>query len=571
MANKTIIINGATRRSVAVATWRLSLYNYAMRKLKNPLWFVGLDRNSIESLLIVFLIMLALLARLIPGPRMIDDAFITFRYARNIVQGIGFVYNSGEHVLGTTTPLYTLWMAALSLVTHTENYPILALVTNALADAVSTYLLYHLGKRLSNSPLVGLAAALLWAIGPMSVTFAIGGMETSVFILLMLGTFTAHLERRPYLTAVLAALSFLTRPDAVLIVALVFGQVFLENLKSQIPNLKHLSKAPGNLLKLEIWRLIFVFLIVIAPWIIFATVYFGSPIPQSVSAKSLGYVLPPEAGLGRLIQHFSVPFFESDVLDLSGLIRLVIYLTLYLAATLAAFRRDSRSLPLLAYPALYAAAFAVGNPLIFRWYLAPPLPAYFLGLLLGLYRILNIQYPIPNFKSEFTMRTLRSDIGNWIFVPLVALYLTTSLRAWTLHPDHGPDRPAPKMAFIQLELLYHQVAADLKPQVGPDTVIAAGDIGALGYDTGAHILDTLGLISPQTLRYYPLDPKLYVINYAMSPQLINDQEPDWLVAPEVYLRKGVLLDTQFQAQYQLFEKIPSDIYGSDGLLVFRRK
>ena len=168
---------------------------------------------------------------------MIDDAFITFRYARNIVHGVGFVYNAGERVLGTTTPLYTLWMAALSLVTHTENYPILALVTNALADAVSTYLLYHLGKRLSNSPLVGLAAALLWAIAPMSVTFAIGGMETSVFILLMLATFTAHLERRPYLTAVLAALSFLTRPDAVLIVALVFGQVLLENIKSS--NLKY--------------------------------------------------------------------------------------------------------------------------------------------------------------------------------------------------------------------------------------------------------------------------------------------------------------------------------------------
>jgi len=536
-----------------------------MRKLKNPRWFIEPAPNSVESLLIIFLMMLALLARLIPGPRMIDDAFITFRYARNIVHGVGFVYNAGEQVLGTTTPLYTLWMAALSLVTHTENYPILALVTNALADAVSTYLLYHLGKRLSNSPLVGSAAALLWAIGPMSVTFAIGGMETSVFVLLMLSTFTAHLERRPYLTAVLAALSFLTRPDAVLIVALVFGQVLLEHLKSKTP------KSPGGILRFGIWRLIFVFLLVIAPWIIFSTAYFGSPIPQSVSAKSLGYLLPLEAGLGRLIQHFSVPFFESDVFDLGSLIRLIVYMTLYLAAMLAAFRRDSRSLPLLAYPALYAAAFAVGNPLIFRWYLAPPLPAYMLGILLGVYQITNIKYPIPKLEQHFGSLHLKFGVGHLIFGAILAFYCLTSLRAWTLHPDHGPDRPAPTMAFIQLELLYHQVAADLKPQVGPKTVIAAGDIGALGYDTGAHILDTLGLISPQTLRYYPLDPKLYVINYAMSPQLINDQKPNWLVAPEVYLRKGVLLDTQFQAQYQLFEKIPSNIYGSDGLLVFHRK
>jgi Gpi18-like mannosyltransferase len=185
-----------------------------MHRPKLPSLINLLGATTLERCLTVALIVVAMVARLIPGPRTIDDAFITFRYARNIVHGVGFVYNAGERVLGTTTPLYTLWMAALALITRSENYPLLALVTNAVADAASVYLLYHLGRRLSNSPLVGWVAALLWAISPMSVTFAIGGMETSVFILLMLGTFAAHLERRTYLTAVLAALALLTRPDA---------------------------------------------------------------------------------------------------------------------------------------------------------------------------------------------------------------------------------------------------------------------------------------------------------------------------------------------------------------------
>lgn len=43
----------------------------------------------------------------------IDDAPITYRYADNIVQGNGFVYNPGERVLGTSTPLYTLILASL--------------------------------------------------------------------------------------------------------------------------------------------------------------------------------------------------------------------------------------------------------------------------------------------------------------------------------------------------------------------------------------------------------------------------------------------------------------------------
>src|SRR5579863_2592687 len=37
-----------------------------------------------------------------------EDALISMRYARNIASGLGFVYNRGEHVLGTSTPLWTL-------------------------------------------------------------------------------------------------------------------------------------------------------------------------------------------------------------------------------------------------------------------------------------------------------------------------------------------------------------------------------------------------------------------------------------------------------------------------------
>jgi hypothetical protein len=510
------------------------------------------DNTRAQRWITLALIALAIAARLVPGPRMIDDAFITFRYARNLVHGAGLVYNAGERVLGTTTPVYAMLMAVLSLITQSDNFPILALISNALADGVSTYLLYHLGRRLSNSPLVGWAAALLWAISPMSVSFAVGGMETSVFILLMLAAFTLHFERRLVASAVLAALSFLTRPDAALIVVLILSQLLLESIK----HLSHLKSRPAYL-RFEIWVLIFV--LIAGPWFIFATSLYGSPLPQSVAAKTLAYRLPPEAALGRFIQHLSVPFSESDVLDLAGLIRLVIYLSLYLAAMLTAFRREPRSLPFLAYPLLYTVVFAVANPLIFRWYLAPPLPAYMLGILLGIYQILNTKYPI------------KFGIRDWALGAVVAVYLIAGFRAWTLHPDHGPNRPAPEMAFIKLELLYHQVATDLKPFVNADTVIAAGDIGALGYDTGARILDTLGLISPQTLHYYPLDPKLYVINYAMPPQLILDQKPEWVVCPEVYIRNGLLKDARFRAQYQLWVTLPTDIYGSKGLMVFRRK
>ena len=37
-------------------------------------------------------------------PYLLDDAFISFRYARNLVEGHGLVYNPGERVEGYTNP-----------------------------------------------------------------------------------------------------------------------------------------------------------------------------------------------------------------------------------------------------------------------------------------------------------------------------------------------------------------------------------------------------------------------------------------------------------------------------------
>jgi hypothetical protein len=40
-----------------------------------------------------------------------EDAYITFRYARSWVRGLGPVFNEGERVLGTTSPLWMAWSA----------------------------------------------------------------------------------------------------------------------------------------------------------------------------------------------------------------------------------------------------------------------------------------------------------------------------------------------------------------------------------------------------------------------------------------------------------------------------
>ena len=91
---------------------------------------------------VVLIPLLAFFARILPGPRTIDDAYITFRYAQNLLSNQGFVYNPGEAVLGTTTPLFALILTLIGAVLGTaEAFPIIAPILSALADAIACFLL----------------------------------------------------------------------------------------------------------------------------------------------------------------------------------------------------------------------------------------------------------------------------------------------------------------------------------------------------------------------------------------------------------------------------------------------
>ncbi len=160
---------------------------------------------------IVFI--LSFVARTIPEPRTIDDAFITFRYAQNMISGHGLVYNPGEAVPGTTTPVYALLMTALGLLAGGTDapFPTISVIVNALADSLTCWLLVKLGEALDHRR-AGLSAAIVWAIAPWSVTFAIGGLETSLFVLLMVSTFYLHSTNRPIWAALTAGLCLLTYP-----------------------------------------------------------------------------------------------------------------------------------------------------------------------------------------------------------------------------------------------------------------------------------------------------------------------------------------------------------------------
>jgi hypothetical protein len=513
-------------------------------------------KNRQQQLILIVLVVVALVARALPGARTIDDAFITFRYSRNIVEGQGFVYNPGVQTLGTTTPLFALTMAAISKVTGGEDFQHYAILVSALADALTVVLLYAIARRAIEHDLIAALPALLWAISPMSVTFAVGGMETSVNILWMVAATWFYIVRRSTVgVGVCVALGLLTRVDAAIWIA----PLLLWQLGD------HWISGRGKpLLQRIAWRTWITCGLVLLPWVIFSLAYFGTPIPNSVTAKRFAYLIPPGSALVRMIQTYSTPFFEFDTFgSIGAMVGALVYLLLSVFALAYTARKLPRLLPFLIYPWLYAAAFVVLNPLIFRWYMAPPLPALMLGIVVGAWAL--VSRPL---QGKAALRFAPVVVG-----VIGCIWVFTSVNGWTLHPDHGPDQPAPKMAWHAIELLYEQMGDHLRNDLGvtPETRVASGDIGAVGYFSRATIIDTVGLVTPELARYYPVDPALIASdqNYAIPPQLIYDTAPDYLVTMEGFVRAGLAQQAQFTDEYALITEYPFPFYGSSMQLYAR--
>lgn len=490
---------------------------------------------------------------MLPGARTVDDAFITFRYSRNLVEGNGFVYNLGERVLGTTTPLYTLWMALLGLL-FGDHYPTFALLTNALADALGVYLLYWIVKHLTSQIWLARWVALLWAIAPFSVTFAIGGLETSLHNLWMLAAWAAYLQGRPRWLGLFCALGVLTRPDALLwAVPLLAHQAWAE--------LRQHRFQPRRWAFWQTWA---AGMLAFAPWMLFAWAYFGSPIPQTVSTKAAVYDVPATQALEAFLNHYATPLQGQFTFGPPAImVGIIFYPTLAMIGLRWASARSPRALPMLVYPWVYFGVFVALNPLIFRWYLTPPLPAYLVAIACGAVALWQL---IP-------AAGVRMGLA-WLAAGLTLLF---GLQAWTLSTEHGPQRPAPQMAFHDIELNYRRMAEILRNDYGlrESDTLAAGDIGALGYYSRARIFDTIGLVTEGAADYYSDPAALRALraegqNYVIPPDLILDREPDFLVVMEGFIRNGLAQDPRFTAQYELIEVIPVEYYGT-GMLAYRRR
>jgi arabinofuranosyltransferase len=159
----------------------------------------------------------------LPRAPQIDDAFISYRYAAHLVDGLGLVWNPGERVEGFSNPLWTLLVGAgLALGFDAEAVGHVLGVLGGLAILACTIWLARLWLPVDVRWLAPLA---LWPVAGSTalVYWSTAGLETALFVALAMASVVAFAKARFGWMALGLALVTLTRMDGVLLAAVLFG------------------------------------------------------------------------------------------------------------------------------------------------------------------------------------------------------------------------------------------------------------------------------------------------------------------------------------------------------------
>lgn len=278
----------------------------------------------------------------------LDDAYITYQYAQNLANGLGVVFNpGGPAVLGTSTPLYMGILAAGAWLGG--DIPTLSIVIGGLATSATAVLLVLLAREEGLLP-AGIASALTWILSPLSWRY-LQGMETPVYIALILGTIWSARRGRPAVALFLAALTVLTRIDGIAVLAVVVVFLVIDHKWS--------------------WRALAPAGVLLAIWLGLATYWFGSPIPASGMAKMVhqSNISGQFSLLSRQFAYLTIPI--AGVLQIpKGPMNWPLLGTLAVCATALIWR--SQLFRMLAFWAvLYATGYLYLGLPNFSWYYGP--------------------------------------------------------------------------------------------------------------------------------------------------------------------------------------------------------
>lgn len=430
-----------------------------------------------------------------------EDALISFTHVRSAAEGLGLTHHAGEPPVHGFTSAASVLIPLIGELVAAGSGLILLRIVSLLVAVATIVFAWKICLRLEIGRWPSALALGVLATERHHVFFGVAGMETQLAVAALLGSILAVLERRHWLVGLSLGLAFLVRPDyAVWGVIAVTAVAF----RGWMPLIKAIGPAT----------------LIVAPWVGFTTLYYGSPIPHTVVAKSAAY-LPPvtlETWWPWLEQQVTdhaqgivltfAPFYsDSGVVDalipkpLAASISITI-LTLAAIGAVATWRvAEWRPVT------IFAAAYLVYRMLLlptsyFEWYL-PPFTAVVILLAAG-----GLQASVASWRP--IGRTVPFVVGGILIAFALHIPLEASLE--------GAQRAR------QAKPVRQQVGEYLANHVAPGEVVSTEPAGYIGFYSRALLYDYPGLTSKAALTAFESLPA----HDRSLAAFINKVQPEWL-------------------------------------------
>jgi hypothetical protein len=418
-----------------------------------------------------------------------EDGLITVQHSEDFVRGIGLTHPvpAGEGPLhGFTSPLSVLIPLLGDLMHLGFGITFLRLVS-VVAAPVAVLCAVRIALALKLPPIVSLAAGAFLAIEYHQILWGMAGMETQVVTLCYLAVLLAFLEGTQGAKGIALGFAMLARPDAAFLVLIALAFEVWRLAPSR--NWKPLLPIGAGLFLLY------------GPWLIFTTLYYGSPIPNTIIAKGLGYptVLSTLAPLSLFAKLLAIKSRVETVLQTLGpaygghgtgflplwdhyRISLLMMILLAAGLVIALRRRHEAALFVYAFVLTYDVYLAFAANRIFGWYTVPITAAAILCSFYGAWNLLE------TFAPQHTRQ------------PIVIVYSVCYLACIAA---------VLPQAFHSDKYVQHDIEFGVRRTMGrylhdvsyPTDTIASESLGYVGYYSGRIIYDYPGLCSRPVVHY----------------------------------------------------------------------
>lgn len=414
----------------------------------------------------------------------LDDAWIHQTYARSLWQDQAWTFVPGVPSAGSTAPLWSVMLAlghGFGQGTYWAYFLGFALFA-ILAALSALWLEVRQPKYSRYAWLAGFLILIEWHL----VWAAVSGMEIILAALVAVGVLF-WLDggfKRPILLGLLIGMGVWVRPDMILLL-LPLGWHWFWLIKPDWTKLLNRYLAVGIGVALSV-----------VPYGLFNLMIGGTLLPNTFFAKQAEYAILVQQDLfTRFFDQFLVPLVGIGIVLLPGVI--------YSIYDVIKERRINRLAPII-WVIMMMALYAIRLPVTYQHgrYLMPTVPIW---TILGCEGLLLWVQP----RSEALWKRVVSRA--WVLVLIIV-----GSAFWIL----GARAYARDVAIIETEMVAtSKWIAENTPE---GSLIAAHDIGALGYFGKRQILDLAGLISPEVIPF--------IRDEAQLGNFLDSNEADYLMS-----------------------------------------